>query len=390
MPTADLVTSPNLDVDVTFELVSGDLHARGWEREKISVTGSHPSIKLLKDKNSNHINVTCQGDAKLKLPGRASLKIETIAGDARISELSGAISVRDVSGDLVARDVGAVTVDHIASDLRVRRINGALDVKHVGADATVRDIEGDVHIDTIGADLFLGNVTGSCIVEHVGADLVLNIPFSPEHDYRFNAGSDVVCKVLPSSSVRFLLPHDVKVNIKAEGAKQSQDEEYQIVTFGTGETAVYIQAGGRVRLVRRAEEGEGEGIKIDLDLDFEWLENIASLEERLNEQLADLDKRLCITVARQTEKVEKQAERLRRQAEKRISRMQKAAARRAKKEPRAWTFVGSPSPPPPAPSPPPAPVSDEERMTILHMLEGGKINVDEAERLLAALEGRTK
>jgi hypothetical protein len=33
-------------------------------------------------------------------------------------------------------------------------------------------------------------------------------------------------------------------------------------------------------------------------------------------------------------------------------------------------------------------VSDEERMSILRMLEQGKINVAQAEKLLAALEGK--
>jgi hypothetical protein len=35
-------------------------------------------------------------------------------------------------------------------------------------------------------------------------------------------------------------------------------------------------------------------------------------------------------------------------------------------------------------------VSDEERLMILRMLERGQISVEEAERLLVALEGRSK
>jgi hypothetical protein len=44
--------------------------------------------------------------------------------------------------------------------------------------------------------------------------------------------------------------------------------------------------------------------------------------------------------------------------------------------------------PPIPPTPPADPVSDEERMVILRMVEQGKISVGDAEKLLAALEGK--
>ncbi len=46
-------------------------------------------------------------------------------------------------------------------------------------------------------------------------------------------------------------------------------------------------------------------------------------------------------------------------------------------------------PPPPVPPVPPRrnPVSDEERMMILRMVEQGKISVEQAEKLLAAMNG---
>jgi hypothetical protein len=47
---------------------------------------------------------------------------------------------------------------------------------------------------------------------------------------------------------------------------------------------------------------------------------------------------------------------------------------------------------PPAPPPPAAPrkpqATDEERMMILRMVEQGKLSVDQAEKLLAAIAGR--
>ena len=52
------------------------------------------------------------------------------------------------------------------------------------------------------------------------------------------------------------------------------------------------------------------------------------------------------------------------------------------------TPPGAPRPPTP-PNPVNEPVSDNERLMILRMVETKQITVDEAERLLSALEGRT-
>ena len=40
------------------------------------------------------------------------------------------------------------------------------------------------------------------------------------------------------------------------------------------------------------------------------------------------------------------------------------------------------------PPKPAAPVSDDERLTVLKMLQEKKITIEEAEKLLAALEGK--
>ena len=48
----------------------------------------------------------------------------------------------------------------------------------------------------------------------------------------------------------------------------------------------------------------------------------------------------------------------------------------------------SPMVPPPAPAPVNEPVSDVERLAVLKMLESKKISLSEAEKLLAALEGK--
>jgi hypothetical protein len=77
-----------------------------------------------------------------------------------------------------------------------------------------------------------------------------------------------------------------------------------------------------------------------------------------------------------------------------MQRKLEAAQRRAERRARAAERAARdrrrrPEPPDTVPTPKQEPVSDEERMMILQMLEQGKVTPEEAEQLLAALEGRS-
>ncbi len=76
-----------------------------------------------------------------------------------------------------------------------------------------------------------------------------------------------------------------------------------------------------------------------------------------------------------------------------MQRKLEAAQRRAERKARAAERAARdrrrrPEPPEGPIKPRSEPVSDEERMMILQMLEQGKVTPEEAEQLLAALEGK--
>ncbi|MCZ7543815.1 MAG: hypothetical protein M5R40_09875 [Anaerolineae bacterium] len=287
----------------------------------------------------------------------------------------------------------------MSADLRVKRVDGDLDVNNVGADATIREVTGDVRIKHVGADLYVRDVAGGCTVDHVGSDMVLNLAFAPGNVYRFNAGSDVVCRVPADTNARFIIVAPQEVRIDEDMASVvSEEGDQQIVTFGAGDAEVYINAGSEVRLVSQPDDTES-GFRFgvvspELDLDFEFSldleEKMADVERILSDKLAGLDERLRSTIESQAAKAEREAERLRRRAEKQAERLQRAAERRAKRFHVTWGTPPEPPRPPSPPAPQPTPVSDEERMMILRMVENKQISVEEAERLLAALEGRAK
>ncbi|MBN2472303.1 MAG: hypothetical protein JXN59_16380, partial [Anaerolineae bacterium] len=221
---------------------------------------------------------------------------------------------------------------------------------------------------------------------HAGSDLVLNTDFLPGAVYRFNVGGDIVCRVAPHADARFRILDCDDLVIDIPGAEQHEADTYDEIVLGEGAALVELTAGGEIRLVGQDEDYL---MAINLQLEEDLQARLSGLEEKLAEQLSGLD-----------DLIETKADRLRQRAEQKADRvLQKAmrdAERRAERDKRKRSFTFSfgggssaPRPPrPPAPPEPREPVTDDERLLILRMLEQKQISVEEAEKLLSALEGR--
>jgi paraquat-inducible protein B len=107
--------------------------------------------------------------------------------------------------------------------------------------------------------------------------------------------------------------------------------------------------------------------------------------ERINQRARQASERAA---AHAQEKMQHAQERLQRKLEsaRRRAEMKARAAERVARDRRRRPEANTWSPP--QPEPPSQPVSDEERLMVLQMLEQQQITLEQAEQLLAALEGR--
>jgi vacuolar-type H+-ATPase subunit H len=83
------------------------------------------------------------------------------------------------------------------------------------------------------------------------------------------------------------------------------------------------------------------------------------------------------------QRAQEKLERKLRKARQDARRKARAAARRSREKGQNWLYQR----PTKTPGPEGEKVSEEERLLILQMLESGKITVEQADQLLAALEG---
>jgi len=188
-----------------------------------------------------------------------------------------------------------------------------------------------------------------------------------------------------------VLPQHTRYELDVEADVTTSDsDESTIITLGDGGATVLLSAGGELRFI-----GEEEDYVFNLgaQIEEELEARLSSLEEKLAQQFEGLDERLQAHSERFAEQAAHFATHAAHQAERQVERARRSLDRRKVKSRKrdfgegrfAWGF---PPEPPKPPRPPVEPVREEERLMILRMVQENKITIEEAERLLAALEQR--
>jgi hypothetical protein len=370
-----------VNVPVVLQVIGGDLRLRGRPGDRLTVDGDNPSVEQIGE-NQPYV-VRCGGDVRIIVPEDVSVSVQNVGGDAKLTDMVGALDIKSVGGDLVVRNAQDVQIKAIGGDLRIKRAEGNVTIENIGADATIREVDGAVWIAQAGADLYVRNVEGGCVAENVGADLVLNVDFLPGIDYRFGVGGDVLCRVQPDADVRFLLPADVEVQLDVAADLREEGDHQQVIVVGEGSATVHITRAQSLRLVG---EEEDYMLSLGVQIEEELEARMSTLEEKLSQQLAGLDERIQAKSEQFATHAEKIARKAEREAERAAEQIRRNLDRQLKRKrdagPRRMRFTVSDS----AASRRTDPVSEQERLMILQMVRDNKISIEEAERLLSALD----
>jgi hypothetical protein len=345
---------------------------------------------------------------------------EAARGQARIAP-GGAVHVDSVSGNVHLRNTGAVTIDNVDGNFEAFQIDGDILIDNVGGNSTVDGTVGRLKIENTGGNLNVTRIAGS-VQAHAGGNARLQLAMPPDAEHRINAGGNLSCRIPPDASVRVHLSSDAKLSVAhlpvTQNLSRRGNGEF---TLGAGNASLELRAGGHLSLSGDVgpEPGvhhhQGEyTVNIDLDVVREMAERASEATQQVVEQMEQqmealarqLDERLAHLgssdeiAARVQQKVqaairraEEKVTEAMRDTERRVREAERQAAKwESKRRKHAFVWPAPPVPPVPpvrpARPPQPAPVTDQERMLILRMLEEGKINVEQAEKLLAALQGQ--
>lgn len=400
--------------------VPGDLRVAGWERAEIMAKTDGDELNLSLE--NGQARVTCDENLILYLPRPSALIVERVAGDASLQAMQGALRLGPVAGDVTMNDVGPVDADTIAGDASLRNVgamsarsisgdftlrvgNGPCVIENIGGDASLRDINGDLIVQNVGSDLYVRNVRGSVNVT-AGADISLYLEPHPGQMYHATAGDDLLVRIPCDVNIELHLvggnPDDVHVDIP--GVELSGDSTAYDLTIGPEGDSIakmYLTSGDDLLVTCHADAWESAAdFGVGMADGSNWgIPPIPPLppdfSERINRRVQAAMERAQVRMEEAGRRAESASRRAGIKVEAAVRRAEakaRAAEVRARRSGRSgfniemdrWHWDLTPR----GPVETGQPVSDEERLTILRMLQEKKISLEEAEKLLAALEGK--
>lgn len=332
----------------------GDLRLTGWDRDEVSAKTDGDVLDL--SLNGETVTITCDDDLLLNVPRVAPVQVDRAAGDVEVRLVAGALSFGEVDGDLALRDVGSVTIGSVSGDVSLRGCTGGCNASQIESDASIRDVRGSLNLEAVTGDLFVRGVTGS-VRARVEDDAALYLEPQEGSAVDVTCEGDILLHLPANTNANLSLSADNPDNISVQfpGAIASGKNPRSVILGNGSAVSIKLTAEGDISVTSDAKDWESAA---EFDFGSNW-----PLPEDFNER-----------INRTVERAARTAEAAARRAEQRV-----------RQQPRRFSFNWAP--PGRVPTPPTEPVSDEERMTILRMLQEKKISAEEAEKLLSALEG---
>lgn len=441
IPTTD---TPNVNIET-----EGDLRLKGFdELQVLAKCTSCEDLRL--EERDGQVWVSSTSDCSLRVPRKANVFIKVVHGDAVIKALEGQLSGDVVHGNLTLRDVAETSINIVHGDVNAKNINGSICFDRVEGNVQAKSIQAVFTItDRVSGNLRLDDVDMGASARAEG-NITLRLDPGPGETFEFTAGGNIFCRLPEDASVDVNIPKAAQVMVNLpEAATTAPAQSPYSLSLGDADASLTLNAGGNVVLDRHITDwGEFGDFDVEISSEMEGMtEAIAQqvetqleaqmemLEQQLESQMAGFEMRInsfglseeqrhraeeraraASERARATseraherakERIRFAQERLERKladAQRKIELKTRAAERAAERasergvrrgrpplqfsyphSPHAQHMPGKPSMPP---VPSSEPVTEQERLMILHMLEQNKISLDQAEKLLAALEGK--
>jgi hypothetical protein len=350
---------------VVIKSIDGDLRLVGQSGRTIEAQAPSKGQLSIRQEGER-VELSCRAGCLVFLPVEAVVEVEDIAGDLHLTGVKGQCSFKTVDGDVRVRRSGKVEMGRVGGDLSVDKLNGGLRIDSMEGDADVRDVRGHLHVGGAGGSMRLRQIDGAVEVE-VGGDVSARLSPPPDSTSSIHAGGDITVTLPADASavVRVTAKGDVLLPNPAQGVVV---EGPGVICCGSGSASVELACQGdlSLRLSGRS-SADRWGADLQEEINARVNSSIAEMEASLDELGLD--------------SLSLDSERIGHRVRKAVARALRAAGRGGWD----WSGAGAEEPSSPAGTTESA-AGDEERLAVLQMLGEGKINAEEAEALLQAME----
>lgn len=388
---------------VLVERVSGRLIIRAWDEPRVRLRGSGSDDRFGQENDT--VTLSADGMTQLWVPEQTVLQIDRVDSDLHVQGVGGTLTVERVSGHALLEDCGPVTLNRVYGHLIIRRCSGSVAVDRINGNAGIDEVGGALSIGRCNGNLNVHGVVDA-LTAQVDGNVTLRLLPLPAGEVNVEARGNIRAR-LPVEGP-FAVRAEANGRVRVSGLPGIAVQSTNVAAFRVGEggPTLTLSARGNIDLRGVTPEDELEldfeisPVEISPDVSQEIAERAAAAVEQVAEQLESqmeaLARRLDEQLARLGSgdelagKIQEKIQRAMRRAEDAVNRAtQRATEREARRDDRRLRSVPTPPmpPTPPAPPRPPkrSPVTSEERMRILRMVEEGKLSVEQAEMLLAAL-----
>jgi DUF4097 and DUF4098 domain-containing protein YvlB len=346
-----------------FRSCEGDVRITGWEKDEVELSSRKYDKALNVQEQEGALEISASIALTARVPVETSAVLENCAGHVRASGLN-AVHVNTHRGDLSLNQVNMIEITAVHGDVLVREgqslqvttLNGDLKAGAVGQKVAIAGAHGDIRLQGATAQLDLREVTGDVSirdpdgrvdVRDVNGDVKLAGTVQ-SGQYNLETHGDVIIYLDPTSSVSLDLEAPLgRVASNLELSEVQESAHTLAGDLGAGTAQIKAVAhNGDCRIRQTRAEGERAQARAEAHA-----------------------RRTAERAQRASERAQRTAERLRRKSE----RMEAKAHR--------WSIKWS------TPQAEAAKQNlEDERLAVLRMLAEGKVNSEQAEALLGALE----
>jgi hypothetical protein len=351
----------------------GDLKIQGVDGAEIEISANSNTLKI--EHIGDRLDVVCFSDCTILVPSVGKLEIERVGGGATARGLKCPATFRKIGGDFSGEDIPAITIDKVGGSVSLRQVHGKAVIDRIGGDFEAQSCD-ELLLRKTGGDIQaeVAEIQGFM---QAGGDIRLKLTRVGTAGADLKAGSDIYLQIEPGNPMTLSANSGgEEIRVKLGDQMVNLEERVYQGYFGENGPHLNLDAGGSIAVT----DTPGD----DFEEDFAWKiePDFSGLQEQI-ERITEQTTRLAGAAGRRAERAVQRAERNIQQAMNRIERRTSGFA----------DFNNIPSEPIPPAAPGPEPeanvVSNEERLTVLRMLQEKKITLEQAEKLLAVLEGRS-
>jgi hypothetical protein len=379
----ELDPSPRL----VFRDCAGDLLIAAGDVEHIKLEYPQQAEAVSVRELEDAVEIVSVVPLTVRAPAGTAVLVESCAGNLRADDLDD-MHINTHRGDLSLQRVKRIEIATVngnarvggGESLQVTTLNGSLSIRGVRARVAVLGVRGDVLSTDTEGQVSLQGITGDVVIDEPSGSLEArdvngNIQFAgnlQSGQWNLEANGDVAIYLEPDSNALVDLDCPLgRIKSNLELATTEESRHRLVGSLGTGAAQLKVVAhSGDIKLA-----GKRVGTLRD-ELDTGVIRAATRAEphaERARRRAEKLE-----------QKARRRAERLEEKARRRAQRIEEKAHRRSERlaeKPRRWRVKwGTPQTSRQTEN------LEDERLAVLRMLAEGKVNAEQADALLQALE----